>query len=82
MTTALIVYDQEDGITFFVTENLERIASAKKFNGKYVNEAEQSEADDDELMTFIELLTEDECSVELPHTGDMINEVYHIGFLG
>ena len=82
MTTALIVLDQEDSITFFVTENPERIATANKFNGKYVNEADMSDADDEELVGFIEDLHEDECSVDMPHKGDVINEVYHIGFLG
>lgn len=82
MTTALIVYDQDTAISFFVTENPERIAAARKFNGKYVNESTTSEAEDQELCNLIQLLEEDDCEVAMPHTGDIINEVYHIGFLG
>ena len=79
MTTALIVYDEEDGTTFYVTENPERIAIAAKFCGKFIGEVGMSEEDDEELSSLITDLNDDACAVSVPHKGDLINEVYWVG---
>ena len=82
MTTALIVYDQSEEISFYVTEDPDLIKAAKELCGKYCNSVDTTEEEDGEIVALVNALAEDECEIEIPHTGDVINEVYHIGFIG